>query len=128
MTARQKDLFGAPPMPPYVRNSDTSKGAAVSMVADARTLRDAVAALVKQRAARGATCHEVEWALKLSHQTASARIRELVLAGKLKDSGMRRPTASGRTAAVWIAKPDSAASTGADADGAGASNDTTRDR
>lgn len=107
-TARnpQTDLFGGgDPMPPYVRRSDTSKAAAISMVADAKTIREAVFAYVRNRHGRGATCHEVEWGLKLSHQTASARLRELALANRVKDSGARRPTASGRKAVVWIASP-----------------------
>lgn len=39
---------------------------------------------------------------ELSHQTASARVRGLVLRGRVKDSGKRRDTRSGRKATVWI--------------------------
>jgi hypothetical protein len=49
----------------------------------------------------GATCDEIEIALRMKHQTASARIRELVLGGLLRDRGDRRQTRSGATARVY---------------------------
>lgn len=54
------------------------------------------------RESGGATCDEVEVALGLRHQTASARLRELVLKGAIKDSGARRLTRSKRKAAVYV--------------------------
>lgn len=51
----------------------------------------------------GCTCDEVETLLKFSHQTASARIRDLAKASKIKDSGLRRKTRTGRSATVWKA-------------------------
>jgi hypothetical protein len=36
----------------------------------------------------------------------SARVRELVLSGDIHDSGDRRPTRTGRKAAVWRIRPD----------------------
>lgn len=51
---------------------------------------------------RGATCDEVELQTGQKHQSASARIRELVLLGRVQDSGARRPTRSGRRAVVWV--------------------------
>lgn len=62
-------------------------------------LRSRIFVEVRERG--GATCDEIEVALGLRHQTASARIRELVEAGKLVDSDERRPTRSGRDAVVW---------------------------
>lgn len=56
--------------------------------------------LLRQRGPNGATCAEVEQALRLPHQTASARIR---------DSGARRLTPSGRKAIVWVAQERAAA-------------------
>jgi N6-adenosine-specific RNA methylase IME4 len=79
---------------------DTSIAAAVSVAPSAGQMRSRV--LVEVRARGGATCDEVEGALKMQHQTASARIRELVLDGRLADSGERRLTKSGRRAAVWV--------------------------
>src|SRR5438132_8096259 len=48
------------------------------------------------RNAGGATCYEVEQALKMLHQTASARIAHLSAKGWLRDTGERRPTGTGR--------------------------------
>ena len=49
----------------------------------------------------GATCWEIEQALGILHQTASARIRKLFKDGNLMDTGLRRATGSGRMAIVW---------------------------
>jgi hypothetical protein len=51
----------------------------------------------------GATCCEVEEALGLLHQSASSSITRLRQAGRLVDSGKRRPTKTGRMAIVWRA-------------------------
>jgi DNA-binding Lrp family transcriptional regulator len=48
------------------------------------------------------TCEEVGQMLNLSHQTASARIRDLSKDGNLIDSKARRTTKSGRNAVVWV--------------------------
>jgi hypothetical protein len=57
--------------------------------------------VVKQGAA-GATCWEVEQALGLSHQSASARLSELKARGRLRPNGKKRKTASGSSAAVLV--------------------------
>lgn len=58
---------------------------------------------------QGATDAEVEAALGMRHQTASARRRDLVKADLVTDSGQRRATDSGRQATVWVAsKPPEA--------------------
>lgn len=87
---------------PYVPGSDTSEAAAESM-------RGGAAAIVRQRVLdhivkcgeAGATCDEVERQLVLTHQTASARVHELMRQGVIFDSGVRRATRSGRKATVW---------------------------
>jgi hypothetical protein len=84
---------------PYVRGSDTSKAAADSMQRASETIRADVLAYIREGAA---TCDEVEEGLSLTHQTASARIRELVLLGSVRDSGARRKTRSGRQARVYV--------------------------
>lgn len=54
-------------------------------------------------APRGLTCDEVERGMPdLPHQTVSARIRELELAGVLEKNGNRRATRKGRGAAVYL--------------------------
>ena len=65
---------------------------------------------VAKQEAHGATCWEVEQALGLSHQSASARLSELKKMGALSLNGQRRKTGSGSKAGVLIApsqwKPD----------------------
>jgi hypothetical protein len=86
--------------PPFVRGSDTSEAAAQSMMHTVGQLRTRVHRVIESSPC-GMTCDEVEVALKLRHQTASARVRELAIMGRIRDSGRRRKTRSGRSAVVW---------------------------
>lgn len=86
-----------PNEPGYVP-APTSQAAAASMRMRAPALRDLIFAEIKDKPA---TCWELEEALHMSHQTASARIRELAMAGRIEASGATRPTNSGRQAIVW---------------------------
>lgn len=61
-----------------------------------------VARALFERGGYGATDDEMEIYLDMRHQTASARRRDLVIAGLVKESGERRKTRSGRTANVWV--------------------------
>lgn len=82
--------------------TDTSVAAGEAIRPTAGALREQIhahLALVK-----GATCDEVEVALTMRHQTASARIRELKLEDLIQDSGDRRPTRSGKLAIVWVVR------------------------
>ncbi len=88
--------------PPSVRGSDTSRAAAESMTTSAPTLRTKVLRLIIAAGPRGLTDDEIEVVTGMRHQTASARRRELVLGGKVQDSGGRRRTRSGRGATVWV--------------------------
>jgi len=90
-----------PDRPGYVAGSDTSKEAAKRSDNSAGAMRLKVLAHIN--AVGNATCDEIEEAMKLKHQTASARIRELVLDGKIQDTGMRRRTRSGSSARVYVA-------------------------
>lgn len=83
---------------PYVTGSGTSAAAAHSTNAT----RDKGRVLDYIRRAGGATDDEVERALGMAHQTASARRRDLVLAGLVTESGHFRQTCRGCTATVWI--------------------------
>lgn len=60
-----------------------------------------LAYIIRGDRSKGATCDEIEVALSLSHQTASARVRDLFKAGSIRDSGIRRNTRTGRKATVW---------------------------
>ena len=101
----QPNLFAParyPDAPGYV-GRDTSREAARSVEPKASALRLRVLAEIQIRGTTGATCDELEQAMSLSHQSASARIRELGLKGKIRDSETRRKTRSGRAAIVWVA-------------------------
>lgn len=102
------DLFGG--CPPH-ENTDTSIAAALSMLSCARTLQGAVYRMIRARGPAGATDDEIERAMGLRHQTASARRRELVLLGTVRDSGKRRRTDSGRFATVWVTDEELGADT-----------------
>ena len=94
----QLDLY--PNVPGY-QPTDTSKAAAKSM--EPHVTR--IAGFVLERLRMyPQTCEEVEKGLGLRRSTASARITELRLKGKIEDTGERRPTESGRKAIVWRAK------------------------
>lgn len=91
----------------YYRNGlpsvpgDTSEGAADSFQPGTIAGLRRLVFLQVQGAEDGITCDEVEVKLGMIHQTASARIRELVLGHFIEDSGARRPTRHGRGARVY---------------------------
>ena len=88
--------------PAFVQGSDTSEEAASRVAKGAPTKRAQVLEYLQSRGLDGSTDYEVEQALKMPHQSASARRRELVLSGAVKDSGRRRETRGGFTATVWV--------------------------
>src|SRR4249919_1949633 len=101
---KQYDLFGEPTYPErpgHVRDCDTSTAAADSLDDSLLTRMRAQVFTIIDLRPRGATCDEIEVALNLRHQTASARVRELALGGVIFDTGERRPTRSGRPARVY---------------------------
>ncbi|NNG46551.1 MAG: hypothetical protein HKM86_05470 [Deltaproteobacteria bacterium] len=85
--------------PPRV-DEDTSGAAADSMLPVVNALQGKVLAFVSS-CPSGATCDEVEVGLGLRHQTASARLRELYLLGRLYQTDAKRRTRSGRKARVY---------------------------
>jgi predicted transcriptional regulator len=90
-------------MAKYVRGSDTSEAAAMSLQSILPSMSAQVLETLEEAGSHGATCDEVEVELGMRHQTASARIKGLVDNGLAVDSGMRRRTRSGRKATVWLA-------------------------
>jgi len=86
---------------PFVAGSDTSQEAAESIEATAPSMRFRVFMYIKATGSTGTTDDEIEQALNMRHQTASARRRELVLSGHVRDTSRRRKTRSGRNATVW---------------------------
>lgn len=86
----------------YHGGNSESTAAHASIKPSKATLRLYVHRLIRS-ASQGATCDEIETETGLSHQTVSARVTELKRAGWVVDSGRRRPTRSGRSAAVLVA-------------------------
>jgi hypothetical protein len=98
----QLGLFAEPqPTAPFVPFSDTSREAARRIEPVTGTLRLLVFRSILD-SPHGRTDDEIEVLLDMRHQTASARRRELVQQGKVKDSGLTRKTRSGTPATVWV--------------------------
>jgi len=91
--------------PPFVAGCDTSEAAADSVEESAGAKRARALREVVYSGPRGCTCDEVEEGASMLHQTASARLRELVLMGFIYDSGTRRKTRGNRSARVYLADP-----------------------
>lgn len=91
--------------PPSHRNAPTgtSTVAAEAIRGQAAHLRALVLAEITRRGEAGATDEEVQAALGMQGNTQRPRRGELVAAGLVVDSGRRRPTRSGKPAAVWVA-------------------------
>lgn len=92
--------------PPSEHGSDTSKDAATEIETTVGRLQFAVLNYVVGRGPRGATCDEVEYALGLRHQTASARLRELEQLKRVVKADEKRRTRSGRFARVYVVERD----------------------
>ena len=102
----QYTLFGG--TPPH-EDAETSREAAEAIRPHVSHLQHVILSVVPNRFSSrsvGITCDEVEWYTLLSHQTASARMRELALKGLIKKvvvdgKPLKRKTRSGRLAFVW---------------------------
>lgn len=80
----------------------TSRTAARIIAPAAPTLRERVLAYIAARGEDGATDEEGEDATGLKPQAYTPRRWELAKMGAVVDSGRRRPTRSGASAAVWV--------------------------
>jgi hypothetical protein len=109
-SASQRDLFESPKalVPASDLCASNHKGADTSTEAFQSTpdsvrasQRKSILEYIKTQSLRGCTCDEIEVALQLSHQGASARCTEL-LALELIFYGIdRRPTRAGKSARVY---------------------------
>jgi predicted transcriptional regulator len=90
------DLFGRAPY----SNPTTSKEAAEAIEPQLARLEAVVMGALD---VRPMACFEIEAFTGLPHTTASARIKGLRDKNRVKDSGMKRKTPSGRNAIVWRA-------------------------
>jgi hypothetical protein len=87
-------------MPPSVP-VPTSEAAAEAVMDDTEAMRRRIMQLIRELGPT--TCDAVEVELTMKHQTASARIRDLVKQGLLVDSGLKGRTRSGCEAIRWVA-------------------------
>jgi DNA-binding MarR family transcriptional regulator len=88
--------------PAWQQHQPTSREGAESV---RPTLADRQAAVLATiRARGGCTIHEIATRLRVPDGTASARVRELTLQGRIRDGGTRRKNPhSGVRAIVWVA-------------------------
>jgi predicted transcriptional regulator len=86
-----------------VTTKDNSLAANRSVKERKEPMRERLLRVIRAAGERGVTVDELERVTALPHQTASPRIHELALMGRIVDAGTR-PTRSGRKAAVWVAK------------------------
>lgn len=87
---------------PSVKGSDTSEEAARSQEPNVGTKQLTILEEFRSHS-EGLTDDELEGLTGWRHQTVSARRRELVLGGLVRDTGERRLTSSNRSATVWAA-------------------------
>lgn len=96
----QGDLFKYPHVPGH-RDTDTSREAAEAVQPRSATLRGECLALFRR--CNNWTADEMAYWLDESILAIRPRITELNKMGLIKDTGERRPNASGRRAIVWKA-------------------------
>lgn len=87
-------------MDPTPTTADTRLAARDSMREHSSRLREQVLDAVRKHGP--INCDALEAVLGLSHQTCSARVHELMKAGKILAHD-KRPTRTGRMAVAWIA-------------------------
>jgi hypothetical protein len=87
-----------------MKKQQTSTKALASVKPHLPRIRARILEYIASREDSGATCDGCERRLRYSHQTTSSAIHWQREHGKIKDSGLRRPTRSGRDAIVWVAK------------------------
>lgn len=90
------------PEAPYVRSSQTSKEAAERIRPSLGMLEAKVLEAIKAAGSRGLVCDEAERITGLTHQCCSARFRGLEQRGLIRRTEDKRPTRSGRSAAVYL--------------------------
>lgn len=89
--------------PPSQAHSGTSQAAAESMRENAGTLRARVLTALREAGPDGLTDEQMQTRLGMNPSTQRPRRIELVKAGRVVATPGTRPTASGRSATVWVA-------------------------
>jgi hypothetical protein len=91
------------PESPGHRGIDTSVAAADDLASKLGFLQRMVGTTIHRAGGRGLTTDELAANLGLNRWTVQPRTSELRRKGIIRDSGRRRPNATGRMAIVWIA-------------------------
>ncbi len=90
------------PSTPGHRGVDTSIAAADMVAGIAGPLRRMVYRAVHEAGSRGLTTDEIAAALQMPRYSVQPRTTELKYDRRIRDSGRRRPNASGCKAIVWV--------------------------
>ena len=92
------------PDAPGHRNVDTSIAAADALAPKLGRLQRMAEASIRDAGLNGLTADELAERLGMDRWSIQPRTTELKRKGIVRDSGMRRPNATGKQAIVWIAK------------------------
>jgi len=98
--SKKYDLYNG--LPPHEKTSSTSREAAISMLPHAKAIRMKIYRMIDASGDNGLTVDEIEIAGSYIHQTASARVTELLQEGLIANSQRQRNTRQGRKASVWV--------------------------
>lgn len=91
------------PYEPAPGQTDTSVAAARSIASATGRMQRMVWLALCEIGKRGATAEELARRLNMTRYAVQPRTTELKLLGLIRDSGARRPNASGKSAIVWEA-------------------------
>lgn len=92
------------PDAPGHRNVETSIAAANALAPQLGHLQRVALAAIREAGWLGHTADELAAQLEMDRYSIQPRTSELKRKGLIRDSGQRRPNASGKQAIVWIAK------------------------
>jgi len=96
--------MGTYPNAPGHRNVETSIAAADAVAPKLGRLQRMAEGAIRDAGAHGLTADELAARLEMDRWSIQPRTTELKRKGIVRDSGMRRPNATGKQAIVWIAK------------------------
>lgn len=91
------------PDAPGHRNVDTSVAAANALVAQLGRLQRVALNAIRAAGLFGLTADELALTMAMERWSVQPRTTELKRKGLIRDSGFRRPNATGKMAIVWIA-------------------------
>lgn len=92
------------PDAPGHRNVGTSIAAAEALAPKLGRLQRMAEEAIRDAGLKGLTADELAARLEMDRWSIQPRTSELKRKGLIRDSGMRRPNATGKQAIVWIAK------------------------